>query len=511
MIGFGCVALALPNLVLFMSVGQLFLLGVWLVEGLVFQNLSAKFKAFFLNKGAVAFSLIFFLHVAGLAYTSNMDWGLDLVRILLPFLFLPVIGASIPTLTKKELNVLLVLFVFATVATSVIGVLGWGNNDPTQGGFRELSPFISHIRMALMVVLSIFILVWKFTEMSWLLRVMALAAILWCIHYLDLMHSVQGMAILFLGLTLLLLLRSAEFTPAWRKLIRTTAFLLPITAITYLAVCYQQYYNADPMVLETLDTRSATGEIYSHDLEDPVVENGRYVWVNVALDELQEAWDTRSAMDYHGNDAKGQDLSGTLIRYMTSLDLKKDSAGISEMSDQDIANVEAGIANHSRLERNGLRNRVDMLIFELDRYKHGRDPSHSSMTMRFEFWRAAMGIWQQHFWTGVGTGDTPEAFAKQYEEMGSPLDESVRFRAHNQYITLGVSLGVIGLVLFLLALFLPFVLQKNARNGLAFVFLLAVLVSFMSDDTLERQAGATFVAFFYCILVFLAPERELKE
>lgn len=503
MIGFGCVALALPNMLLFMSVGQLFLLGVWLVEGLVFNDLGKKFRSFFRNKAAMALSVVFFVFLLGLVHTENMDWGLDLVRILLPFLFLPVIGGSIPALKKRELDVLLWLFVASVVGTSIVGTVMAEAND-----FRSLSPGISHIRFGLMAALAILILVWKMPQLRWPMKVLALLLAVWVLLFLDRMHSVQGMGIVLLGLTILLFRRSAKFPGAIRKPLWSAIVLLPLGAVVYLGICYHQYYDANPLVLETLPTRAASGERYYHNLEDPTIEHGRYVWINVADKELARSWNARSSIDFDGVDAKGQKLKGTLVRYMASLGLRKDSLGMLELSDEDIALVESGVATRELLERSGLRRRVDMLIFELDRYRHGTDPSGNSFTMRFEFWRAAWGIWTDNFWIGVGTGDTPQAFAEQYEKMGTRLDQDHRFRAHNQFITTAVSLGLPGLLLFLAALLLPFALLPKARNGLAYVFLLACLVSFFGDDTLERQAGTTFVAFFYCVLVLLAPEKE---
>jgi len=511
LVGFGCVAASLPNLRLLMSIGQFIILGSWLIEGVVQKDLGQKFTSFFKNNAALAFSLIFFIHLVGLAYTANLGWGLDLVRILLPFLLLPVVVASIPRFTEKELMLLMAIFVISTGLTSIYGSVLQLNTIEAITSFRAYSPLISHIRMALLVAMAIFCIIWYLEFMGWMLRVCSLILLLWFWYYLNLMHSIQGMAIVVLGSAILLLARSNRFPRVWRSIIRMAALVIPLLAFTYVSFCYWAYYDVDPNALGNLETHSVAGDVYYHDLEDPMVENGYYVWVNISWAELKVSWEDRSDLVLDDFDRMGQPISSTLIRYMSSKGFKKDAEGMSQMSAEDIANVEAGIPNIRMMNGSGLRLRVDQVIFEIDRYRANHSPDGNSFTMRFEFWRAAAEIIKKNFWLGVGTGDTPEVFAKQYVEMSSPLAESHRLRAHNEYLTIFVSFGVVGFFLFLFALFFPIIKMKACKHGLTLAFLITVLVSFLTDDTLERQAGATFVAYFYCILVFLSPQKEQSE
>ena len=485
--------------------GQFVILGTWLFEGFVRRDIGEKFSIYFKDRVAITISFIFFLHLIGLAYTSNMSWGLDLCRILLPFLLLPVVAPSIKRFSESEWLGIMGLFVLSTLLTSVYGsIIHSGAEEWT---FRQLSPFISHIRMALMVAMSIFIMVWFFPKVNSVSKVIFTLVILWFLQYLDQMHSVQGMVIVVLGVAIILLMRSYILPDLWRISVRALALVIPLMALSYVAFCYWEYYDVEPIVFEELETHSAGGEKYFHDTDDPIIENGRYVWTHVAWNELGGYWHTRSEIPFEENDAKGQPISATLIRYMASIQVTKDAEGLAKMTDQDIANVEAGIANIDMLDRSGLRNRVDQVFFELDRYRATGDPSGNSLTMRFEFWRAAIGIIKQNFWTGVGSGDTPEAFEVQYEEIDSPLATNMRFRAHNEYLTVFVSFGVFGFFAFMLALFYPFTKLGLFRHGLALAFFLTVLISFLTDDTLERQAGTTFVAYFYCLFLFMEPRR----
>lgn len=46
------------------------------------------------------------------------------------------------------------------------------------------------------------------------------------------------------------------------------------------------------------------------------------------------------------------------------------------------------------------------------------------------------------------------------------------------------------------------------KQGVFLYFLLILLLSMLTEDTIESQAGVTFAAFFYSFLLFL-PEKKI--
>jgi hypothetical protein len=111
----------------------------------------------------------------------------------------------------------------------------------------------------------------------------------------------------------------------------------------------------------------------------------------------------------------------------------------------------------------------------------------------------------------VGTGDVPDAFTKKYIETNSPLSENYRLRAHNQYITMAVALGIPFLIWFIITLIAPVFLQNKTSDYLYIAFLLTAIFSFLTEDTLETQAGLSFYAFFNSLFLFLKPEMEKQQ
>ena len=151
------------------------------------------------------------------------------------------------------------------------------------------------------------------------------------------------------------------------------------------------------------------------------------------------------------------------------------------------------------------------MLWEIHNLQLGGDPSGHSAAQRFEFWKAAIGIIKDHGWTGVGTGDLPEAFRNQYQKMDSPLSEKWRLRSHNQYLSFAVAFGIPGLLWFLATLLMPLISKIRSRNFLYASFAIAAMVSMITEDTLETQAGVTFFALFNSLFLFVNPQNSAGD
>jgi hypothetical protein len=264
----------------------------------------------------------------------------------------------------------------------------------------------------------------------------------------------------------------------------------------YVAVTAVNYFNAASAVPSPLDTHTPSGEPYFHALDNHHIENGQRIWLYVAEHELRTAWNARSSVPYDSLDARGQQLSGTLIRYLTSLGLRKDSAGLAALSREDQLRIEQGIPSALEGRQNPFDARLHQVLFEINAYVHGGNPNGKSLAQRLEYWKAASRIIQENPIIGVGTGDVPDAFEQTYIAMESELEPQFRLRAHNQYLTMWVAFGLIGLVLFMSVWVSMWIRKDFRKRYLPMCFLLITCMSFLSEDTLETQAGVTFVAFF---------------
>jgi hypothetical protein len=211
--------------------------------------------------------------------------------------------------------------------------------------------------------------------------------------------------------------------------------------------------------------------------------------------ELEPLWENSSDIPYYGNDRKGHLIRGTLFRYLSSMGLRKDAEGFAQLSTTDIQNIEDGIPSQV-IANSILLGRLEGLRLQIQNYYLDQDPSGHSLLQRFEHWRASKHIISQHPVLGVGTGDAPQSFKQAYKEIDSALHPDYQNRSHNQFLAFWVAFGIVGFILLLLLNGAIIVKGKQQEMGLLLLFGVLFFLSFLPEDTLETQQGATFIGFF---------------
>ena len=139
----------------------------------------------------------FLLLCLGLLHTQDLKTGLDELRIKLPLLVLPVLIFASPTLSKERTEQVLNVFIAAVTASTLIStgvLLGIGNKNIQD--IREISLFMSNIRLALLVALAFLLTAYRAliskTDQSLLLRILLLLLSLWLIAFLLILESLTG-------------------------------------------------------------------------------------------------------------------------------------------------------------------------------------------------------------------------------------------------------------------------------------------------------------------------------
>jgi hypothetical protein len=192
--------------------------------------------------------------------------------------------------------------------------------------------------------------------------------------------------------------------------------------------------------------------------------------------------------------ASGYDLEATLIRYLNALSLPKDSLGVMALTDEQVLEVENGVANPVYVHGSLPRKMLYVIFFEYENYRCYRAVEGFSMLQRFELWTSATHIIGRHPWTGVGTGDLEAAMEEDFCATQSPLQGS-RLMPHNEYLNLMAMLGIPAFVL--LAVLFLFALPALRRQPLWMVaWAVAILVSCLTENTLDSLAGILFSTWF---------------
>ncbi len=515
-----------------MSVTEFMLLGLWLWDGFSFSisyrffkiggvikgllhfavyivslgyhNIIEKFILFYKNKPALIFTLIYFAHVIGLLYTSDMPYAIKDLRVKVPLLLLPVVIATMGKINSKQLRSILVVYSLATLVSTIISVFVYLTFDYVD--IREISPLISPIRLGLNVSFSFLIMLYfifhegKFR--TWQIAGFIIMA-LWFLSFLFLLEAVTSIVILIVATTGYLVMRLLSTMVIWQKvlfLILTVA--VPALFILHVRNIIVEATTGPQIEFKKLDKFTKLGNPYLCDTVNLIVEDGKYVGLYLCENELMNAWNKRSNIDYHGKTTGGHRIDATLIRYLTSKNLRKDAAGVEALSDYDVYMIEQGVANFNYINSPGLRSRLLKIIMGYQVYKQTGNPSGSSVMQRYEYLRASFKIIKNNFFIGVGTGDIENAFYNEFISMKSVLDFQYRYHAHNQFLGIFVALGIFGFVIFIIALFYPAIALSGFKDYYFGMFFLVMIISMFSDDTIETQAGATMFAFFYSLLLF---------
>ena len=499
--GLFLLAAGLPLSKFLTGFSQFVLLFAFLFEG----RLTEKLRRLRSNVPALLLIGLWLLHLAGLLYSSDQGAGLWDVRMKLPLLVLALSVGSASPLPNKVLHAILMTFVAAVLAgTWVSTAVLFGIIGPPVDDVRDIFIFhISHIRFALFACLSACYLAARvFGEGPPLTaagRIAALLAGAWIVVFLILAESVTGLGILLvLAPPALVVLGMTRRKASARILAFSLALLLPL-GILAAAVAFVRTESEEHNLPIDTSERTALGNAYEFYPDDSSRENGYRIAVYICRDELRKAWNERSAFPYDSLDRRSQHLSVTLIRYITSLGWRKDADAVKRMSESDVRAVEAGIADHRYTGASNFRGRMMELFWEFRQAQQSRNPSGHSAAMRVQFLETGWKIFLEHPWTGVGTGDVQAAFDDMYSREGSTLDARWRLRTHNQYLSIAIAFGIFGFLYFLVVLLYP-LRTVRPRTFLYAAFLAIVLLSMLTEDTLETPAGASFYALFSCLL-----------
>jgi len=525
-------AVSIPLSKFTMSVTEFMLLGLWLWSGFSFSisyrffkisgvfkgvfhlfeyiillgynNLIDKFTLFFKNKPALIFTLIYFIHIIGLLYTADMSYAVKDLRVKVPLLLLPLIISTMPKLNPKQLRALLTVYTLSVLASTLISLFILSTSKYLD--IREISPFISPIRLGLNVSFSFFIMIYfifherKFN--TWQIVSFVILAV-WFLSFLFLLEAVTSIVIVLIGSIGYLFFRILNTMVLWQKIVLSffvialpTFFVLEVRSVIINATTPP---NID---FSKLDATTNLGNTYTHDTIKFKVEDGKFVGLYLCYDELVAEWNNRSNIDYNGVTKGGHMVKPTLVRYLTSRDLRKDAEGVKALTDDDIYMIEQGVANYNYIHYPGLRTRLLKMIMGYEVYEQTNNPSGSSIMQRYEYMRASFKIINDNFLFGVGTGDLENSFYEEFTAMNSALGSQYRYHAHNQYLGVFVALGLFGFLVFIIGIFYPAIVLSGFKDYYFSIFFIIMLISMFSDDTIETQAGVTLFAFFYSLLLF---------
>ena len=475
----------------FLAIGISWLWSIFLRKG----------KTLFAFRSAVLWSALalFLIFVLGLWNTENFDYAWKDLNSKTPLFFLPLWAFTGPQLTLKKYKEILLFLILGGMCSALIGFVNFTFfNQEVILNFRKLSPFISHIRLSLVLCIAVAYLYQQLFLRKSNLRWLLLLPIFFILYFLNRLQSLTGFFVLLILALYTFVKQTSWKDQPWLRGLALGVFVMVALFFGIKIFRISQLVFQDEVLPEAPELYTVNNNPYVHARYDSTTENGHLVYWFICDQELEQEWPKRSKLSLDTL-IKGFPLRSTLYRYMSSRGFRKDSLGLTKMRMEDILAVERGIPNWYYNEHGGMDARLYTTLWEINNLRRGSNPLHTSLSRRLFLWKIASSCIAENFWLGVGTGDVLEVMEK--EHLKSPLAELHRvWRPHNQFLTLWLSGGFFALILFLILLGYYW---KGIRS-IDFMLAVGFMVMFFSlfwEDTLESQAGSSLFA-----LLVLVPQ-----
>jgi O-antigen ligase len=116
---------------------------------------------------------------------------------------------------------------------------------------------------------------------------------------------------------------------------------------------------------------------------------------------------------------------------------------------------------------------------------------------RLARWNAIRELIQASPVIGYGTGSEKKLLKEKYFEKGLYISYLNEFNTHNEYLSILVRTGVIGLALFIYILYFGFAAAARKQDVFFLGFMVMITIVAISENILELNKGIFFYSFFF--------------
>ena len=495
-------AISLPFSEALVSISSGLLFFIALTE----DTLENKLKRFNKNRFLLLISAVYLIYIISAVFSNRLSASLYDLRKSLFFLIIPIAFIFGKELSGKQKRYLFYFFLGAVTISTFIALFRYlVINRDADIDIRNIS-LISHIRFSFQLVMALWFCIVLLTKNHNKLNVYGITALValsvYLISFLLFQHSLTGLIILISTLLFFVFYLICQTRGIKRNILLFFSILLIVIPLSYVLWVIYDFYGIEEIEKQSIEHKTSMGNMYSHDFDNPIVENGHFVYLYVCEKELREEWNKISEFKYDSTGQNGFPVHSTLIRYLTSKGLRKDAAGVRSLNQGDIQNIEKGIANVIYQNKKfSLYPRIYQTVWEFYVYSHTGYANNQSLSQRIEFARAACNIIRKNFLFGVGTGNWMEEFKNAYIANNSKLDERYYASSHNQYLNYMVKFGFIGFSIIVFLLTWPILKTKRYHDIYFMLFLVFMFIANFADSNFESHMGSSFFVFFFCFFL----------
>lgn len=137
--------------------------------------------------------------------------------------------------------------------------------------------------------------------------------------------------------------------------------------------------------------------------------------------------------------------------------------------------------------------------------------STESTTERLLIYQSALSVIKENVLFGVGTGDANNALIQTYKNNGYTGAFNSKLNAHNQYLQTFIAIGLIGFLVLIAMLIIPFFQALKQRATLYLLLLFLISFNLLFESMFERQAGVVFYSFFNGLFFFYMYNEKISR
>ena len=497
-LGMSILAFGLPLNKVLMSIGA-----IWGVSNLVLEGDIKTYLQNIRKNTAFKWLLAFCaLHLIGIIWSSDIPFALHDLRIKLPLLAVPLALVARPITNRNHIHLILYTLLLSLIITSVLNFGFYQQWFGTKQYYdiREMSLFGSHIRYGILIALgfgiSLYMLYSKKSTVPAFVWILLLSWFGFYCFYSQILSGVLSLMIILVVFIVFITFKYSKYIPIF---IGGSIILFIYGLVTFL-----KPQNTENQNLKELPIKTKEGNFYANDFKSQNKENNKLVYISYCDFELEREWNKLSTYKYYEKDKKGQFLRNTLIRYLASKNYSKDAVGVKKLTPFDVHNIENGIASVELLQ-SGIMARLNGIKYQ---FNNNFDPNGHSILQRLEYWKTALKIIRKNWIIGTGTGDVQLAFDQQYEKDNSILLKKNRLRAHNMYLTIWLTFGISGLIVFVGFLYSFIRINIKNKELIAILFFFVMIATFLIEDTIETQMGVSIISLFSGLFMTKIESQE---